>query len=124
MQIDGSVVMWAFGLVFVAFTGLVGVIWAMLNKRLGSIEDQAKIDRENMLKMVNQIYAEIKDSRDKAEDIENRMLAEMVGIRQAMNDLAVGSGDRRAVCIEKFATKDELNRCMAATRAMKKHEEY
>ena len=123
MQIDGSVIMWAFGLVFMAFTSLVGLIWAMLNKRLGSIEDQAKIDRDNMLKMVNQIYAEIKDSRDKAEDIENRMLAEMVGIRQAMNDLAVGSGDRRGGCIGKFAPKEELNRGLSAVRGRAPREE-
>lgn len=117
MQIDGSVVIWAFGLVFVAFTGLVGVIWAMLNKRLSSIEDQAKIDRENMQKVVNQIYAEIKQSKDKTTEADQRILEEIGVVRQCISDLAVASGERRAGCIEKFATKEELNRGLGSIAA-------
>ena len=116
MQVDGSVVMWSFGLVFTAFAGLIGVIWAMLNKRLNTIEEQAKTDRDAIKGIVNNIYDEIKEGKDKAIEGDRQILAEIGAVRESMTKIEVNSGERRAGCVEKFATKDELNRGLSSIR--------
>lgn len=92
MTVEGSVFMWVFGMVFVAFSSLVGIIWAMLNKRLNMIETMAQDDRRNLRDTVNDIYNEIKC------------------VNANMARIAETSGERKADCIERFATKDELIR--------------
>ncbi len=116
MQIDGAMVMKAFGLVFTAFSGLVAVIWAMLNKRIGTIEEQAQIDRKGVQGVVNNIYDEIKDVKDKTSESDKEILKAIGDVREEMVKISASSGERRAGCIEKFASKDELNRLASEVR--------
>lgn len=109
MQIGGDVVMWAFGLVFISFAGMVGVIWAQLNKRIGSIEESAKTDRQNTKEIVTEIFADVKK-------VEERIFDEVKGIHDSISQLAVASGERKAGCIEKFATKEEVNKGLDTIR--------
>lgn len=116
MQVDGDTIMWAFGLVFAAFSGLAGLVWGMLNRRITTIEDQARVDRRNTYEMVQNIYMEIKASRRESEDGDQRIFDEIHGMRESVGKLATATGERRAGCVEKFATKDELNRGLESVR--------
>jgi hypothetical protein len=106
MQVDGSVVMWAFGMVFVAFTGLVGVIWAMLNKRISTVESA-----------MDKIFDELKADRRASGESDQKILDKISLVHESIGKLAVSSGERKAECVAKFATKDELNLGLSSVRA-------
>lgn len=101
MQVDGTVVMWVFGLVFAAFSGLWGLVWAMLNKRLNSIETQAQIDREKLDRHVAELFSKLEQDREKRIAGEDRIVAEVAALRLSLADMRNG-------CMDRFAGKHEL----------------
>lgn len=106
MAIDGSVIMWAFGLVFVSFSSLFAVIWAMLNRRITTIETQMMLNRKEISMSIDNIYNEIKESRQ-------QMLTDSNDIRHALTEVykAIHEANSHQVkCAEKFATKEEVAR--------------
>lgn len=91
MGIDGSTVMWAFGLIFAAFSGLIGVIWSMLNRRLNNIEERMLQEKEDTRDTLEKIFEELKT------------------IRECMKNIELASAGRLTECTKEFATKNNLN---------------
>jgi len=97
--------MWVFGMVFVSFTGLLGVVWAMLNKRISTVETA-----------MDKIFDELKADRKASGESDQKILDKISLVHESIGRMALTSGERKAECVEKFATKEELNRGLSSIR--------
>lgn len=63
MNVDGNVLMWAFGLVFVAVAGLTALVWKMQTHRIAACEDRATDDRQQQRVQAEGIYGAVADTQ-------------------------------------------------------------
>lgn len=100
MQVDGSVIMWVFGIAFSALTLLVGAIWAMLIWRLKNIETTAKEDRQEFFRILSE---EKKDTHESFKKI----WSVLDSMRQDYHTIAVSMERQRTDDYREFVTRQE-----------------
>jgi len=106
MKIDGTVIMWAFGLILGGFSTIVGsfafVIWRMLNARIDAIQKIAEEDRETL-------KSTIKAQKEETHESFKKLWEVLDEIRSDVHKVALSLERQRADQLREFVTREECN---------------